>query len=76
MGGAPALLIAPHMTADLIEDRELALQLHRVLSEIDPARWRDEMAAVLKPKLHELQLKLEGRAHHAALADTLKAESA
>ena len=39
------------MAADLTEDRDLALQLHKVLSEIDPARWRDEMAAVLKPRL-------------------------
>jgi dolichol kinase len=56
------------MAADLIEDRDLALQLHKVLSEIDPARWRDEMAAVLKPKLHELRQKF---AHHAELADAL-----
>lgn len=62
------------MTADLIEDRDLALQLHKVLSEIDPARWRDEMAAVLKPRLHELQARFEKRAPHAALADTLKSE--
>jgi dolichol kinase len=62
------------MTVDLAEDRDLALQLHKVLSEIDPARWRDEMAAVLKPKLQDLQAKFEKRAHHAALADTLKSE--
>lgn len=62
------------MTSDLAEDRDLALQLHKVLSEIDPARWRDEMAAVLKPKLHELQAKFAQRAHHAALASTLEAE--
>ncbi len=60
------------MAADLTEDRDLALQLHKVLSEIDPARWRDEMAAVLKPRLAELQQKFEQRAQHAALADTLK----
>ena len=62
------------MAADLIEDRDLALQLHKVLSEIDPARWRDEMAAVLKPKLHELQQQLARHTHHAELADTLKTE--
>lgn len=59
---------------DLMEDRDLAIQLHKVLSEIDPARWRDEMAAVLKPKLAELQRRFEQRAHHAELSDTLKAE--
>lgn len=62
------------MTSDLAEDRDLALQLHKVLSEIDPARWRDEMAAVLKPKLHELQVKFARHTHHAALASTLEAE--
>lgn len=62
------------MAADLTEDRDLALQLHKVLSEIDPARWRDEMAAVLKPRLTELQQRFEKREHHAALADTLKTE--
>jgi hypothetical protein len=62
------------MTVDLAEDRELALQLHTILSEIDPARWRDEMAAVLKPKLYELQERLARSAHHAELADTLKSE--
>ncbi|MDP2270152.1 MAG: hypothetical protein Q8N23_10095 [Archangium sp.] len=62
------------MAADLTEDRDLALQLHKVLSEIDPARWRDEMAAVLKPRLTELQQRFEKRAQHAELADTLKTE--
>lgn len=62
------------MAADLTEDRDLALQLHKVLSEIDPARWRDEMAAVLKPKLTELQQKFATRPAHAELADTLKTE--
>ena len=62
------------MTSDLAEDRDLALQLHKVLSEIDPARWRDEMAAVLKPKLNELQQQFARRAEHAELASTLEAE--
>lgn len=62
------------MTIDLAEDRDLALQLHKVLSEIDPARWRDEMAAVLKPKLQELQERFAKFSHHAELADTLKTE--
>lgn len=62
------------MTADLIEDRDLALALHKVLSDIDPARWRDEMGVVLKPKLTELQQKFEKRPQHAKLADTLKTE--
>lgn len=61
------------MAADFMEDRDLALQLHKVLSEIDTARWRDEMAAVLRPKLSELQRQFEKRAHP-ELADALKTE--
>lgn len=67
-------LLMVNMTSDLAEDRDLALQLHKVLSEIDPARWRDEMAAVLKPKLNELQEQFARSAHHAELASTLQAE--
>ena len=60
------------MTADLFEDREIALQLHTVLSDIDAARWRDEMAAALKAKLATLLARLEGRrARHAELVATL-----
>lgn len=58
-------------TAELMEDRDLALQLHRVLSEIDPARWREEMASRLKPKLNELQLALQRKPQHRELAETL-----
>lgn len=59
-------------SAELVEDRDLALELHRLLSDIDPVRWRAEMAAAWKKGLAELQPKLERR--HATLADTLKAE--
>lgn len=62
------------MSADLIEDRDLALQLHKVLSEIDPARWREGMGAILKPKLQDLQFKFARRPQYATLAQTLKVE--
>ncbi len=62
------------MPSQVLEERDLALQLHKVLSEIDPARWRDEMAAVLKPRLQELQVTLEQTGEHEALAVTLKTE--
>lgn len=62
------------MSADLIEDRDLALQLYKVLSEIDPARWRDGMGVILKPKLQDLQFKFAKRPQYAALAQTLKIE--
>ncbi|MGV3625034.1 MAG: diacylglycerol/polyprenol kinase family protein [Archangium sp.] len=59
-------------SAELVEDRDLALELHRLLSDIDPVRWRAEMAAAWKKGLADLQPKLERR--HATLATTLKAE--
>lgn len=64
------------MTADLLDERDLALQLHRVLSDIDPARWRDEMATALRHRLAELQRRLarHDQGHHRALAATLEAE--
>lgn len=60
------------MTPELYEDRDLALQLHQVLSDIDPVRWRAEMAAKLKSRLTELQPKLQQR--HAGLAGALQTE--
>lgn len=60
------------MTPELLEDRDLALQLHQVLSDIDPVRWRAEMASRLKSRLTELQPKLQQR--HAVLAGALQAE--
>jgi dolichol kinase len=59
------------MTADLLEDRDLALQLHKVLSDIDTARWRDEMAGKLRPKLEELRRALQSRPQHHELAEAL-----
>ncbi len=59
------------MTSELLADRDLALQLHKMLSDIDPARWRDEMAAALKPKFNELHRALLHRPRHAGLAQTL-----
>ncbi len=60
------------MTPELIEDRDLALQLHQLLSDIDPVRWRGEMAAKLKAGLTELQPKLQRR--HATLAGEIQSE--
>ncbi len=60
------------MTSDLLEDRDLALQLHQLLSDIDPVRWKAEMASVLKTKLVALQQQLAPR--HAELARSLQAE--
>ncbi|MFZ5444195.1 MAG: diacylglycerol/polyprenol kinase family protein [Myxococcota bacterium] len=61
-------------TAELMEDKDLALQLHRVLSEIDPARWRSEMASRLRPRLTELQQVFQRKPQHQHLAQTLEQE--
>jgi dolichol kinase len=58
----------------LLEGREIALQLHRVLSEIDSARWRNETAAVLKVRLAELLARIDRDAPHSKLGDALRAE--
>ncbi len=44
---------------ELSERRAIALTLHEVLSEIDPARWRDEKAEALKPKLTEVRARVQ-----------------
>lgn len=62
------------MNADLRHERALALQLHGVLSDIDSARWRDEMGTLLKPKLQALHQELESQPQHAALAHTIEVE--
>lgn len=64
-------------TAELLQDREIALQLHEILSEIDAARWRDEMEAALRARLAAVQAHLErgqGSARLAALGHTLRDE--
>lgn len=66
--------MAFNMSSELLEDRDLALQLHRVLSEIDPARWRDEMAQKLKPRLQELQRRFAQRSSTVKLAVALESE--
>lgn len=62
------------MTSSLLADRDLALELHRLLSDIDPVRWRADKAAALKPKLSALQQTLSSKPHTAELARTLGAE--
>jgi dolichol kinase len=68
------LLKVHHMTSDLLEERDLALQLHGVLSDIDPVRWRDEMAQKLKPTLRELQARFAQKERTARLAVALQSE--
>src|SRR4051812_10540950 len=61
------------MAPELQADRALILELHRVLSEIDPVRWRDEAAGALRARLVALQQQLKQRERLAALAGALEA---
>jgi dolichol kinase len=60
------------VTPEPIADRALVLQLHGVLSEIDPVRWRDEEASGLKRRLYDLQKNIEQRERLAELAGALR----
>lgn len=59
------------MSTELLEDRAVVLQLHGLLTEIDPIRWRAEAAVALKARLRELQRRLAQRARLAELAGAL-----
>ncbi len=39
--------------------RPIAVELHAILRDLDPARWRDEMEAALRERLDQLRLRLE-----------------
>ncbi len=55
-----------------VDDRALLIQLHGVLSEIDPVRWRDEAAVALRSRLTELRRHLAQRERLATLAGELQ----
>lgn len=49
------------MSASLaLETRAAALELHRLLADLDPARWRAHMEQTLRARLLEAQTALEG----------------
>lgn len=60
------------MLETVIDDRALLIQLHGVLSEIDPVRWHDEAASTLKSRLRELQGRLQQREKLKVLATSLQ----
>lgn len=62
------------MATELHADRALVVELHQVLSEIDPVRWRDEAATALRTRLVGLQQRLQDRERLAALADALQTQ--
>jgi dolichol kinase len=59
------------MTSELLEDKSLVLQLHGVLAEIDPVRFRAEAAVSLAARLRELQRRFHQRARLAELSGAL-----
>jgi dolichol kinase len=61
-------------TADLFEDRDLTLQLHGMLSDIDPVRWRDEMAKALRTRLEDVSARMANRTRLAPLSLALATE--
>jgi dolichol kinase len=60
------------MASEQTADQALVLELHQVLSEIDPVRWHDDAAAALRTRLVELQQRLRQRERLAALAGELE----
>lgn len=60
------------MATELHADQALVLELHAVLSEIDPVRWRDDAAKRLQPRLVDLQARLKQRERLAGLAGELE----
>ncbi|MBL8953280.1 MAG: hypothetical protein JNK82_21050 [Myxococcaceae bacterium] len=55
-------------------DEVLVLELHQVLSEIDPVRWRDDAAAALRARLVTLQQHLVQHERLKALAGELETQ--
>lgn len=54
----------------------LALELHSVLSEIDPVRWRDEMGEALSRKLARLAARFSATSKLEPMGNTLRTELA
>jgi dolichol kinase len=59
------------MATELHAEQALVLELHQVLSEIDPVRWRDDAATALHARLLALRQRLGQRERLAALAGAL-----
>lgn len=57
--------------AELLEDRDLTLQLHGLLSDIDPSRWKDEQARSLRGSLEAVSQRMAQRTRLAPLREVL-----
>ncbi|GMV44320.1 MAG: hypothetical protein AMXMBFR64_60360 [Myxococcales bacterium] len=49
-----------------VDSRDLALELHRILKELDPARWRDDLEAAVRSRISHLESRMSGLAESAA----------
>lgn len=49
-----------------IDSRALAIELHRILKDLDPARWRDEFEAAVRARIATLEARMSGLAENAA----------
>jgi dolichol kinase len=47
------------MSAYALQARPIAVELHAILRDLDPARWREDMETALRARLQEIQVKLE-----------------
>ncbi len=43
-----------------LDSRDIALDLHGLLKDLDPARWRDGLEAAVRERLDELQARITG----------------
>lgn len=59
------------LSVSVPEQRQLVLELHRFLNDLEPARWKDEREAQLRQRLTELHAGFEAAAtHYAQSADS------
>lgn len=57
-------------TLSMPEQRQLVLELHRLLNDLEPARWKDEREAQLRSRFEEIHAGFEATAtHYAQSAD-------
>lgn len=60
------------MATELHAERALVVELHQVLSEIDPVRWRDDAVSALRTRLKDLHGHLARRERLTELAGALE----
>jgi dolichol kinase len=56
-------------TAFALGSHDLALQLHELLRDLDPARWRDELESAFRERLRRIEQSLNELAEHSPLTE-------